>query len=207
MRGAMVATTIAEYFRDRGNDVLFMMDSITRFAMAQREIGLAANEPPTTKGYTPSVFAMLPRLVERMGTHFEKGSITGLYTVLVENDDLNEPIPDAVRSVLDGHIVLSRDLANHNHYPAIDPLDSVSRSMIDIIPQEHFDYARRLLSILDTYRKAEDLINIGAYVAGSNPEIDYAISMIDKVNQFLQQPIGEKISLEESVQMMKKLFH
>ena len=207
IRGAMVATTLAEYFRDRGNDVLFMMDSITRFAMAQREIGLAANEPPTTKGYTPSVFAMLPRLVERMGTHCEKGSITGLYTVLVENDDLNEPIPDAVRAVLDGHIVLSRDLAGHNHYPAVDPLFSVSRSMIDIISKEHLDCARRLLSILDTYRKAEDLINIGAYVAGSNPEIDYAISMIDKVNQFLQQPIGEKVSLEESVQMMKELFN
>jgi len=207
LRGALVATTIAEYFRDRGDDVLFMMDSITRFAMAQREIGLAANEPPTTKGYTPSVFAMLPRLVERMGTHCEKGSITGLYTVLVENDDLNEPIPDAVRAVLDGHIVLSRDLAGHNHYPAVDPLFSVSRSMIDIISKEHLDCARRLLSILDTYRKAEDLINIGAYVAGSNPEIDYAISMIDKVNQFLQQPIGEKVSLEESVQMMKELFN
>jgi flagellum-specific ATP synthase len=207
MRGALVATAIAEYFRDGGNDVLFMMDSISRFAMAQREIGLAANEPPTTKGYTPSVFAMLPLLVERMGTHYEKGSITGLYTVLVEGDDLNEPIPDAVRAVLDGHIVLSRELANQNHYPAIDPLASVSRSMIDIIPKEHLDSARRLLSILDTYRKAEDLINIGAYVAGSNPEIDYAISMIGKVNQFLQQPIGEKVSLEESVKMMKGLFH
>jgi len=207
MRGALVATTIAEYFRDRGNDVLFMMDSITRFAMAQREIGLAANEPPTTKGYTPSVFTVLPRLVERMGNHYEKGSITGLYAVLVESDDMNEPVSDAVRSILDGHIVLSRDLANRNHYPAIDPLGSVSRSMIDIIPREHLDYAHRFLSILDTYRKAEDLINIGAYVAGSNPEIDYAINMIDKVNQFLQQPIGEKISLEESVQMMKGLFN
>jgi flagellum-specific ATP synthase len=207
VRGALVASTIAEYFRDQGCDVLFMMDSITRFAMAQREIGLAAHEPPTTKGYTPSVFAMLPKLVERMGTQCDKGSITGLYTVLVENDDMNEPIADAVRSILDGHIVLSRDLANHNHYPAIDPLASVSRCMIDVVPLEHLDYARRLLSILDTYRKAEDLINIGAYVAGSNPTIDYAISMIDKANQFLQQPIGEKVSMEESVQMMKKLFH
>jgi flagellum-specific ATP synthase len=207
VRGALAASTIAEYFRDRGCDVLFMMDSITRFAMAQREIGLAAHEPPTTKGYTPSVFAMLPKLVERMGTQCDKGSITGLYTVLVENDDMNEPIADAVRSILDGHIVLSRDLANHNHYPAIDPLASVSRCMIDVVPLEHLDYARRLLSILDTYRKAEDLINIGAYVAGSNPTIDYAISMIDKANQFLQQPIGEKVSMEESVQMMKKLFH
>ncbi len=206
VRGALVATTIAEYFRDKGNNVLFMMDSITRFAMAQREIGLAANEPPTTKGYTPSVFAMIPKLVERVGNHCEKGSITGLYSVLVENDDLNEPISDAVRSVLDGHIVLLRDLANRGHYPAVDPLSSVSRTMIDVVPKDHLDYTRRLLNILETYRKAEDLINIGAYVSGSNSEIDYAISMIDKVNQFLQQPIEEKVSFEETVQMMKKLF-
>ena len=206
VRGALVATTIAEYFRDKGNNVLFMMDSITRFAMAQREIGLAANEPPTTKGYTPSVFAMIPKLVERVGNHCEKGSITGLYSVLVENDDFNEPISDAVRSVLDGHIVLLRDLANRGHYPAIDPLSSVSRTMIDVVFKDHLDYARRLLNILETYRKAEDLINIGAYVSGSNSEIDYAISMIDKVNQFLQQPIEEKVSFEETVQMMKKLF-
>ena len=207
IKGALVATTIAEYFRDKGNDVLFMMDSITRFAMAQREVGLAANEPPTTKGYTPSVFAMIPRLVERVGNHCEKGSITGLYTVLVDSDDLNEPISDAVRSVLDGHIVLSRDLANHNHYPAIDPLGSVSRSMIDITSPEHLDFARRLLSVMETYRKAEDLINIGAYVSGSNPKIDYAISMIDKVNQFLQQPIEEKIEFGETLKRMKQLFN
>jgi flagellum-specific ATP synthase len=207
MKGALVATTIAEYFRDKGNDVLFMMDSITRFAMAQREVGLAANEPPTTKGYTPSVFAMIPRLVERVGNHCEKGSITGLYTVLVDSDDLNEPVSDAVRSVLDGHIVLSRDLANHNHYPAIDPLGSVSRSMIDITSPEHLDFARRLLSVMETYRKAEDLINIGAYVSGSNPKIDYAISMIDKVNQFLQQPIEEKIEFGETLKRMKHLFN
>ena len=207
VRGALVATTIAEYFRDRGSDVLFMMDSITRFAMAQREIGLAANEPPTTKGYTPSVFSMIPKLVERMGNHCEKGSITGLYTVLVESDDLNEPISDAVMSVLDGHIVLSRDLANHGHYPAIDPLASVSRSMIDIVLQEHLDCALHLLSIIDTYKNSEDLINIGAYVSGSNAKIDYAIKMIDKVNHFLQQSIEEKISFEETVQMMKNLFN
>ena len=207
VRGALVATTIAEYFRDKGNDVLFMMDSITRFAMAQREIGLAANEPPTTKGYTPSVFAMIPKLVERAGNHCGKGSITGLYTVLVESDDLNEPVSDAVRSVLDGHIVLSRDLVNHGHYPAIDPLASVSRTMIDVVFEEHLKYARRFSSVLDTYKKAEDLINIGAYVSGSNPKIDYAISMIDKVNQFLQQPIKERVSFEETVQMMKKLFN
>ncbi len=207
MRGALVATAIAEYFQDRNRDVLFMMDSLTRFAMAQREIGLAANEPPTTKGYTPSVFAMIPRLLERMGTCCGKGSITGLYTVLVESDDMNEPISDAVRAVLDGHIVLSRDLANRNHYPAIDPLASVSRSMIDVVSQEHLDYARRTLGILDTYVKAEDLINIGAYVSGSNPKIDYAINMIDKVNQFLQQSTGEKVSFDESVQVVKNLFH
>ena len=141
-----------------------------------------------------------------MGNHCEKGSITGLYSVLVENDDFNEPISDAVRSVLDGHIVLLRDLANRGHYPAIDPLSSVSRTMIDVVFKDHLDYARRLLNILETYRKAEDLINIGAYVSGSNSEIDYAISMIDKVNQFLQQPIEEKVSFEETVQMMKKLF-
>jgi flagellum-specific ATP synthase len=204
-RGALVATAIAEYFRDKGNDVLFMMDSITRFAMAQREIGLAANEPPTTKGYTPSCFAMIPQLAERVGTHGRKGSITGLYTVLVDNDDLNEPISDAVRSVLDGHIVLSRDLANHHHYPAIDPLASVSRSMIDVTSPDHMECARRLVSIIDTYRKAEDLINIGAYVAGSNAKIDHAISMNDKVNQFLCQSIGEKISFAETVRMMKQL--
>jgi flagellum-specific ATP synthase len=207
MKGALSATTIAEYFRDKGNDVLFMMDSITRFAMAQREIGLAANEPPTTKGYTPSVFAMIPKLVERVGNHSEKGSITGLYTVLVDSDDLNEPISDAVRSVLDGHIVLSRDLANHNHYPAIDALASVSRSMIDITDPEHLHYARRLLSIVDTYRKAEDLINIGAYVSGSNPQIDYAISMIEKVNQFMQQSIEEQVGFDETFTMMKQLFN
>ena len=207
MKGALSATTIAEYFRDKGNDVLFMMDSITRYAMAQREIGLAANEPPTTKGYTPSVFAMIPKLVERVGNHCEKGSITGLYTVLVDSDDLNEPISDAVRSVLDGHIVLSRDLANHNHYPAIDALASVSRSMIDITDPEHMEYARRLLSIVDTYRKAEDLINIGAYVSGSNPQIDYAISMIEKVNQFMQQPIEEQVGFDETFTMMKQLFN
>lgn len=207
VKGALSATTIAEYFRDRGNDVLFMMDSITRFAMAQREIGLAANEPPTTKGYTPSVFAMIPKLVERAGNHGKKGSITGLYTVLVDSDDLNEPIADAVRSALDGHIVLSRDMANHNHYPAIDPLASVSRSMIDIIEPEHLRHARRLLNIVDTYRKAEDLINIGAYVTGSNPQIDYAISMIEKVNQFLQQSIEERVGFNETLSMMKKLFN
>jgi flagellum-specific ATP synthase len=207
MKGALSATTIAEYFRDKGNDVLFMMDSITRFAMAQREIGLAAHEPPATKGYTPSVFAMIPKLVERVGNHAAKGSITGLYTVLVDSDDFNEPISDAVRSVLDGHIVLSRHLANHNHYPAIDALASVSRSMIDITDSEHLKYARRLLRIVDTYRKAEDLINIGAYVSGSNPQIDYAISMIEKVNQFMQQSIEEQVGFDETLTMMKQLFN
>jgi flagellum-specific ATP synthase len=207
LRGALTATAIAEYFRDQGKDVLLLMDSITRFAMAQREIGLAAGEPPTTKGYPPSVFAMIPRLAERAGTSCGNGSITGLYTVLVESDDFNEPISDAVRAVLDGHIVLSRNLANRNHYPAIDPLTSISRSMIDVVSREHLEYARRILGILDTYRRAEDLINIGAYVAGSNSKIDYAVSMIDMVNRFLQQDISESTTLEESLDMVKKLFH
>ena len=206
LRGALAATAIAEYFRDQERDVLLMMDSITRFAMAQREIGLAANEPPTTKGYPPSVFALIPRLVERAGTGCGNGSITGLYTVLVEGDDFNEPISDAVRAVLDGHIVLSRNLANRNHYPAIDPLASVSRSMIDIVSREHLEHARRILGILDTHRRAEDLINIGAYVAGSNPKIDYAVSMIDNINRFLQQDINESATLEEGLHMMTQLF-
>ncbi|MEX1349359.1 MAG: FliI/YscN family ATPase, partial [Desulfobacterales bacterium] len=179
MRGAFIATAIAEYFRDQGNNVNLMMDSVTRFAMAQREIGLALGEPPTTKGYTPSVFNLLPKLLERAGTSSGTGTITGLYTVLVEGDDSNEPIADALRSLLDGHIDLTRDLAMENHYPAVDVLSSISRVMDDIIDDQHKQNARRLKQILATYRKAEDLINIGAYVAGSNPKIDYAIKMFD----------------------------
>ena len=207
MRGAFVATAIAEYFRDRGKHVMLMMDSLTRFAMAQREVGLAAGEPPTTKGYTPSVFTLLPKLLERAGTSSGGGTITGLYTVLVEGDDMNEPIADAVRSILDGHIVLSRDLATQNHYPAIDILESISRVMIDITAPKHKDCANRLKEILATYRKAEDLINIGAYVAGSNPKIDYAIKMIEKVNGYLKQGIEEKEDLKDCIKSLKGMFN
>ena len=174
VKGAFTATAIAEYFRDQGKNVLLMMDSVTRVAMAQREIGLASGEPPTTKGYTPSVFTILPKLLERPGkTH--KGSITGLYTVLVDNDDMNEPIADAVRSILDGHIVLSRRLAHKNHYPAIDILESISRVMTKIVTPEQQQIAMKARELLATYREAEDLINIGAYVKGSNPKIDESI--------------------------------
>jgi len=206
MRGAFIATTIAEYFRDQGDQVILMMDSVTRFAMAQREVGLAAGEPPTTKGYTPSVFTLLPRLLERAGTCSNEGTITGLYTVLVEADDMNEPIADAVRSILDGHIVLSRDLAMQNHYPAIDVLASISRVMDDVTDPEQREYAGRIKEILDTYKKAEDIINIGAYVSGSNPKIDYAISIIDKVNEYLKQGIEQDVKLQDSVQQLAELF-
>lgn len=206
MRGAFIATAIAEYFRDRGKQVILMMDSVTRFAMAQREVGLATGEPPTTKGYTPSVFALLPKLLERAGTSSNQGTITGLYTVLVEADDMNDPISDAVRAILDGHIILSRDLAMQNHYPAIDILNSVSRVMVDIMDLKHMANANKLKAILDTYRKAEDLINIGAYVAGSNPKIDYAIDMIDKVNEYLRQGITENVTFEDSTKQLENLF-
>ena len=206
MRGAFIATAIAEYFRDQGKHVILMMDSVTRFAMAQREVGLAAGEPPTTKGYTPSVFTILPKLLERAGTSSNQGTITGLYTVLVEGDDMNEPIADAVRSILDGHIVLSRDLAEQNHYPAIDVLGSISRVMTDITSLEHRECASRLKQILATYRKAEDLINIGAYVAGSNPKIDYAIQMIEKVNEYLRQGILENEGMDNSIQKLEEIF-
>jgi flagellum-specific ATP synthase len=206
LRGGFIATAIAEYFRDQGNHVNLMMDSVTRLAMAQREIGLSLGEPPTTKGYTPSVFSMLPKLLERAGTSSHHGTITGLYTVLVEGDDMNEPIADAARSILDGHIVLSRELANQNHYPAIDILKSISRVMEDITDLDHKHHAGRIKEVLATYRKAEDLINIGAYAAGSNPKIDYAIKMIDPINRFLQQGINEETSLEESIGVLKSMM-
>jgi flagellum-specific ATP synthase len=190
LRGGFIATAIAEYFRDQGNHVNLMMDSVTRLAMAQREIGLSLGEPPTTKGYTPSVFSMLPKLLERAGTSSNRGTITGLYTVLVEGDDMNEPIADAARSILDGHIVLTRDLANQNHYPAIDILRSISRVMEDITDLDHKHHAGLIKEVLATFRKAEDLINIGAYAAGSNPKIDRAIQMIDPINRFLRQGIN-----------------
>lgn len=195
---ALLATSIAEYFRDQGKDVILMMDSLTRFSMAQREIGLAVGEPPVTRGYTPSVFAVLPQLLERAGNS-DKGSITGLYTVLVDRDDMNEPISDAVRGILDGHIVLSRKLATQGHYPAIDVLESISRVMPNIISEEHLEASRTFKDILATYREAEDLINIGAYVQGTNPRIDYAIRKIDAFKEFLTQRVQDKISFEDSL--------
>ncbi len=198
LKAAFLATTIAEYFRDRGLDVMLMMDSVTRLAMAQREVGLAIGEPPTTKGYTPSVFAMLPKLLERAG-NASVGSITGLYTVLVEGDDLTEPVADTVRSILDGHIVLSRRLASSGHYPAVDVLESVSRIMPAVTTDEHRQAAHRLLDVLATYREAEDLINIGAYVKGSNPKIDNALAKIDSIRAFLRQNVQEKAEFEESI--------
>jgi len=206
MRAAYVATSISEYFRDMGKDVLLMVDSLTRFAMAQREIGLSVGEPPATKGYTPSVFSLLPRLLERSGKLEAGGSITGLYTILVEGDDFNEPISDSARSILDGHVSLTRELANRNHYPAIDVLQSVSRVMIDIIDEGHRQMVGKIVNILASYRKAEDLINIGAYVHGSNPEIDYAIAMIDRINRFLKQDINEKIDFQQTKLQMQTLF-
>jgi flagellum-specific ATP synthase len=204
--GAFVATSIAEYFRDAGYNVMLMMDSVTRFAMAQREIGLAIGEPPTTKGYTPSVFALLPRLLERAGTTPDKGTITGLYTVLVEADDLNEPISDSVRAILDGHIVLSRQLAAQNQYPPVDILDSVSRCMIDIVTPEHKQLANKLKEVISVYKNAEDLINIGAYVKGSNPQIDYAIEKIGEVKAFLIQGIEEKTEYNDTINYLRQLF-
>lgn len=206
MKGAFLATTIAEYFRDLGMDVLLMMDSVTRFAMAQREIGLAIGEPPTTKGYTPSVFALLPKLLERAGTS-KQGSITGLYTVLVDGDDMTEPIADSVRSILDGHIVLSRKLANSGIYPAIDSLQSISRVMPDIVSKEHRDRVRIFNEILATYKEAEDLINIGAYVKGSNPQIDHSLSKIGQLKSFIKQDMFEKTDLRSTIERLNSIIH
>jgi FliI/YscN family ATPase len=202
----MVATTIAEYFRDQGKDVMLLMDSITRLAMAQREIGLAVGEPPATKGYTPSTFAMLPGLLERAG-NAEHGSVTGLYTVLVEGDDFNEPISDAVRSILDGHVALSRRLAAQNQYPAVDVLDSISRLMKDVVPPSHSDLAARVRQLVAAYREAEDLINIGAYVKGSNPMIDLAISKMEPLNSFFRQGIFEYVPHEDAVRQLAEILN
>lgn len=198
IRAALVATTIAEYFRNLGKDVLLVMDSVTRFAMAQREVGLAAGEPPSSKGYTPSVFSMLPRLFERAGNFMSGGSITGFYTVLVEGDDMNEPIADAVRSLLDGHVVLSRELAWRNHYPCIDILASVSRLISDLVSQPYLQKAGKIREWLSTYRKAEDMLNIGAYAKGSNPKIDMALKKIDAVTAYLVQRCDERVGLENA---------
>lgn len=204
-KAAKTATAIAEYFRDQGKDVLFMMDSLTRFSMAQREIGLASGEPPVSRGYPPSVYSEMPKLLERAGRS-RKGSITGLYTVLVDGDDFNEPITDTARSILDGHVMLSRKLAHRNHYPAIDILQSISRCMSQITGREHKQAAGKLKNVLATYNEAEDLINIGAYKSGSNPGIDYAIEKIEAVNAFLVQAVEEKYDFEESVKMLEELF-
>lgn len=198
IRAAFLATAIAEYFRDQGKSVVLMLDSVTRLCMAQREIGLAIGEPPSTRGYTPSVFAMLPRLLERAGTTEGTGSITGLYTVLVEGDDMNEPIADATRGILDGHIVLSRRLAGKGHFPAIEVLESVSRVMSDIVPPEVVDMAAMARDLIATYREAEDLITIGAYKPGQNPAVDRAVKLIDPLNKFLRQKASERVGIEDS---------
>ncbi len=202
---AKTATAIAEYFRDQGKDVLLMMDSLTRFSMAQREIGLATGEPPVTRGYPPSVYSEMPKLLERAGNS-DKGSITGLYTVLVDGDDFNEPITDTARGILDGHIILDRKLGHKNHYPAIDVLQSISRVMSSVATKEHKQLAGKLKSVMATYNEAEDLINIGAYKSGSNPDIDYAISKIRAVNEFLCQQTDEKFSFEEEIALLEKVF-
>lgn len=204
-KAAMTATAIAEYFRDKGKDVLLMMDSLTRFSMAQREIGLASGEPPVTRGYPPSVYAEMPKLLERAGRS-DVGSITGLYTVLVDGDDFNEPITDTARSILDGHIMLDRKLAHKNHYPAIDVLQSISRCMGQIATKEHKQVAGKLKNVMATYKEAEDLINIGAYKKGSNSKIDFAIQKIDAVNDFLLQQTDEKFDFEEEVEMLGQIF-
>jgi flagellum-specific ATP synthase len=202
IRAAFLATSIAEHFRDQGKQVVLMLDSITRLAMAQREVGLAVGEPPSTRGYTPSVFSMLPRLLERAGTKDGEGSITGLYTVLVEGDDMNEPVADAVRGILDGHVVLSRALAGKGHFPAVEMLESISRVMPDIVPTEVLENAALAREILATYRDAEDLITIGAYKPGQNPSVDLAVEKIDGLNQYLKQVATDKVSIEESWQQL-----
>ena len=204
-KAALTATAIAEYFRDQGKDVLLMMDNLTRFSMAQREIGLASGEPPVTRGYPPSVYAEMPKLLERAGNS-AYGSITGLYAVLVDGDDFNEPISDTARSILDGHIMLNRRLAQLNHYPAIDVLQSISRVMSAVATKEHKKAAGRLKNVMATYQEAEDLINIGAYKPGSNKNIDFAISKIDAVNEFLMQATDEKFTFEETVDTLCKMF-
>ena len=204
LKAAMTATALAEYFRDQGKNVLLMMDSLTRFSMAQREIGLATGEPPVSRGYTPSVFAALPKLLERAGNS-DKGSITGMYTVLVDGDDFNEPITDTARGILDGHIVLSRKLANKGHYPAIDVLASISRVMSDIVTDEHKQFAREIKKQMAVYKESEDLINVGAYNRGSSVEIDEAIDKIGPINEFLQQPTHEKVNFDSTYTLMKEI--
>lgn len=206
MRGAFVATAIAEYFSKQGKNVLLMMDSVTRFSMAMREIGLSVGEPPSSKGYPPSVFAALPRLLERAGSFENEGSITGIYTTLVEGDDMNDPIGDAVRSIVDGHIVLSRTLGQKGHYPAIDILQSSSRVMRNVVSVEHLKLAQKLRENLAVYKEAEDLINIGAYKAGSNPRIDKSVRLIEPINQFLRQDLEEPSSMTETIRGLQQIL-
>ena len=206
VRGAFTATAIAEYFRNRGKDVLLLMDSLTRVAMAQREIGLAIGEPPTTRGYTPSVFALLPKLLERVGTSEGAGSITGLYTVLVEGDDMLEPVADMSRAILDGHIVLSRDIAMENHYPSIDILQSVSRVMPHVIDERHKECAGRFIEVLSTYKKFEDMINLGAYKQGANEKVDYAIKIIERLKNYLRQDMNDLVDYADATQGLYSLF-
>jgi flagellum-specific ATP synthase len=203
MRGAFLATAISEYFCAQGKNVLLMMDSVTRFSMAQREIGLSVGEPPATKGYTPSVFSMLPKLLERAGIFDKKGSITGLYSVLVEGDDMDDPIADAVRSIVDGHIVLSRSIAQRGHFPAVDVLQSTSRVMRNVISHEHYHVANMLREVMADYKEAEDLVNIGAYHKGSSPKIDRAIDLRDQISDFLRQDIGTSYSIDDCVKSME----
>ncbi len=204
IRGAYLATTIAEYFRDQGKDVLLMVDSITRFAMSSRDVGLAAGEPPTSRGYTPSFFVQIPILLERAGNMENGGSITGIYTVLVEGDDLNDPVGDTVRSIVDGHVVLSRDLANRGHYPAIDVLSSISRVMRDVSPREHMAVRDKAVNVLSSYRSAEDMITIGAYIDGSDPDVDEAKHLMPGIVQFLRQGMDRKVDMENSIKGLKK---
>lgn len=206
MRGAYVAMTIAEFFASQGKNVLFMMDSVTRFAMAQREVGLSIGEPPATKGYTPSVFATLPKLLERCGSFDEEGSITGLYTVLIEGDDTDDPIGDSVRSIVDGHIVLSRRLAQRGHFPAIDVLQSTSRVMANVASSGHQNLALEIRENLAVYREAEDLINIGAYKPGANPSIDRAVRLYEPINQFLRQRVEEKSDFKKTLNELERIF-
>jgi flagellum-specific ATP synthase len=205
VRCAYIATTVAEYFREKGKDVLLMMDSLTRFSMAQREIGLAIGEPPVSRGYTPSVFSVMPKLLERAGNS-DVGSITALYTVLVDGDDMNEPITDTARGILDGHIVLDRKLANRNQYPAIDILQSISRVMSEVVTSEHKALANKFKATLAIYRDSEDLINIGAYSAGSNEDIDYAISRFKGIQAFIMQDVFAKYDFDEEIEMLNQVF-
>ncbi len=206
VRAALASTAIAEYFRNRGENVLLLMDSLTRVAQAQREIGLATGEPPTSKGYTPSVFALLPILLERVGTSENSGSITGIYTVLVEGDDLSEPVADAARAVLDGHIVLSRELAIENQYPSVDILQSISRVMPDIVDSSHKEYASKFIEIFAIHKKFEDLINLGAYKEGSNLKVDHAMKMMERLKSYLRQDVSERCDLTDSIQDLYLIF-